>query len=88
MKSPETYFRLAAGLVIGVDHVRTDASDLLENVILTGLGDGDYQDDRRIADHHAEAGKKGADGIRPECLNAEPQRLAKMHAGLTARLLQ
>ena len=80
--------RLAAGLEVGVDHVRADAPDLLEDIVLTGLGNGDDQDDRGIPDHHAKAGEKRADRVRSKSLNAEPQRLAKIHPGLAARLLQ
>ncbi len=59
---------LRADFIGGEDHVRTDAFDLLEDVVLAGERNGDNQDDRRGADHHAEAGEKGTHRILPQGL--------------------
>src|SRR5262249_51304788 len=77
---------LAACFKIAVDDIRSQAADLFENVVLAGLRNRDDQDDGSIPDQHAEARKKRAKRTSTEGLEAEPERLAKMHARLNRPL--
>ncbi len=67
---------LRADFVGREDHVRSDAFDFLENIVLARKRDGDDQDYRCRADHHSQACQERADGVLPERLNAEAEGLA------------
>ena len=49
---------LAAGFIVGIDEIRSDAADLVENIVAAGERDGDDQDDGRIPDDQTEGGQQ------------------------------
>ena len=54
---------LAAADVLGINEIGADSLDLVQHVLLAGHADGDYQDQRRRANHHAQRGQREADFV-------------------------
>ena len=84
----------AAAHVFGFDHVGTDGLNLIQDVGLAGKANGDDQNERGGADHHAECGQREANFIEPKRIECDASDLADHHALLcglaqgTASVLQ
>ena len=65
---------VVAGFILRVDQVRSDALDLIEDVIPAGKRNGDHQDHAGVADHQAERGQERAEFVGAKRFDARAER--------------
>src|SRR5262249_29893028 len=72
---------LRTALIFSPDYVGADRLDQVEHVLPAGHGNGDYQDQRGRADHHAQGGEGEADTVTAEGVVGKTQDFAQRHPG-------
>jgi hypothetical protein len=70
---------LRPALILRVDQVGPDGLDLVQHILLAGHADGDHQNERGGADHHAQRGQKKSHLVAHEGLVSEAENLAQRH---------
>ena len=68
-------------LIFRFNLVGADRLNLVEHILLAGHADGDHQDQRGGADHHAQSGQREPHFIAAESLVGETQDLAVNQLG-------
>ncbi len=71
---------LRAPLILCVNQVGTDRLNLVEYVLPAGHADGDNQNQRGGADHHAQGGEGEAHLITAESVEGKAENLAEGHS--------
>src|SRR5205807_10438795 len=66
--------------VLGINEIGADSLDLVQHVLLAGHADGDYQDQKRRANHHAQRGQREADFVATKGVVGEIENFPYRHS--------
>src|SRR5215813_15166083 len=72
---------ISAAFVLGVNHIGANGLDEVQNVLLACHADGDHEDKRRGANHHAQSRKQKLYLVAAEGVEREVDNFTKTDGG-------